>query len=251
LYRVQNNNWVTGGNCTGTGPGICWQTALWKWNGTTFYNAGSCSGGTNHVNWNGCITDRGNNNGPHGQNYDQNVLAPTNVAGSQYPAEQYAACPVAMKPLSYDWASMNSLVDSMQPNGYTNQAIGLVWGWLTLAGGGVFTVPTKTSGFTYKEVIILLSDGMNTENRWYVSQSPIDKRMYDSTAGGAGTCANIKAAGITIYSIQVNTGSDPLSTVMRNCASSSDKFWMITSAGDLGSVFSTIGTNLTQLRVAE
>ena len=41
-----------------------------------------------------------------------------------------------------------------------------------------------------------------------------------------------------------------MSTLMQNCASGSDKFWMITSASDLGTVFNTIGTNLSKLRVA-
>ena len=31
---------------------------------------------------------------------------------------------------------------------------------------------------------------------------------------GDGTCANIKAAGVTIYTIQVNTGGDPTSTLL-------------------------------------
>jgi hypothetical protein len=75
--------------------------------------------------------------------------------------------------------------------------------------------------------------------------------MYDSSQGGAGTCANIKAAKVTIYAVQVNTGGDPLSTLLKNCASSSEKFWMITNANDLKGVFQQIGTNLTQLRVAK
>ena len=72
--------------------------------------------------------------------------------------------------------------------------------------------------------------------------------MVDST--GKGTCANIKAAGITIYTIHVNTGGDPMSTLLKNCASSTDKFWMVTSSSGLGTVFNAIGTNLTKLRVA-
>jgi hypothetical protein len=74
--------------------------------------------------------------------------------------------------------------------------------------------------------------------------------MYNSS-DGSGTCANIKATGITIYSIQVNTGGDPTSTIMKNCASSSDKFFEVKTAGNLGTVFTAIGTNLTKLRVAK
>ena len=66
-----------------------------------------------------------------------------------------------------------------------------------------------------------------------------------------GTCANIKANGITIYTIQVNTGGDPTSTLLKNCASTTDKFFMLTTANQIASTFTAIGTNLTQLRVAK
>jgi hypothetical protein len=81
--------------------------------------------------------------------------------------------------------------------------------------------------------------------------------MYDSSNNGAGTCANIKNAGVTLYTVQVNTGGDPLSTLLQNCAGSPEKFsditkfFQVTTASGLGTVFNTIGTNLTQLRVAK
>ena len=159
-----------------------------------------------------------------------------------------------MKGLSYDWTAMNSLVDSMKPVGSTNQPIGLVWAWQSLVGGGPLTAPAKDSSYTYQEAIILLSDGINTEDRWS-SMDPhpsqfVDNRMYQK-GNGSGTCANIKAAGITIYAIQVNTGSDPISTVMQNCASSSDKFFLVKNASDINGVFNNIGTELSKLRVAK
>jgi hypothetical protein len=145
---------------------------------------------------------------------------------------------------------MNSLVDQMTPNGWTNQPIGLVWAWQSLVGGGGLTVPAKDANYQYQEIIILMSDGLNTRDRWYTTQTPIDNRMYQ-TGTGSGTCANIKAAGITVYTIHVNTNGDPMSTLLKNCASATDKFWMITSAAELTNVFKAIGTNLTQLRVAK
>ena len=45
--------------------------------------------------------------------------------------------------LSYDWSSMNRLVNNMSAVGNTNQAIGLALGWMSLAGGGPFTAPAK------------------------------------------------------------------------------------------------------------
>ena len=75
--------------------------------------------------------------------------------------------------------------------------------------------------------------------------------MYDKTNNGNGTCANIKAAGITIYAIQVNTGGDPTSTLLQNCASDVSKFFLLTSANQIVTTFNTIGTNLTKLRIAQ
>jgi hypothetical protein len=73
--------------------------------------------------------------------------------------------------------------------------------------------------------------------------------MYNSTTG-AGTCANVKAAGITIYSVQVDTGGDPTSTLLQNCASDSTKFFKLTSADAIITTFNAIGTQLSQLRIA-
>jgi hypothetical protein len=74
--------------------------------------------------------------------------------------------------------------------------------------------------------------------------------MYYPTAG-TGTCTNIKNAGITIYTIQVNTDGSPTSTLLQNCASDSSKFFLLTSASQIVTTFQQIGTNLTQLRIAK
>jgi Flp pilus assembly protein TadG len=203
--------------------------------------------------WNGCVTDRGNAAGPV-SDYDRLVTAPDrNITASLFPAEQYSDCSPAVRGLSYNWSSMKSQVDSLNPQGATNQPIGLVWGWQSLVGGGPLTAPAKASNYTYTDVIILLSDGLNTLNRWYGNGSStstaVDARMLDS--GGAGTCANIKAAGVMIYAIQVNTGGDPTSTLLKNCASTSDKFFLLTSANQIITTFDAIGTNLTQLHIAQ
>jgi Flp pilus assembly protein TadG len=200
----------------------------------------------NTKTWNGCVTDRGDSNQPNSSNYDTNITAPTkSITATLYSAEQYNPCPQAVMPLSYDWTSMNTLIDNMSPGGNTNQAIGLQVGWMSLVGGGPFPTPPKMdSNYQYQQIIILLTDGLNTQDRWYTSQSSIDARQQM-------TCNNVKAAGITLYTIQVNTGGDPTSTLLQNCASSSDKFYLLTQANQITATFNEIGTNLTKLRVAK
>ena len=248
LWEVQGNGFQNMGSCSGNGGGICYNGVLWKFNGLTFYNAGACT----RVTWNGCVTDRGGLTGPGLSDYDRKTTIPTtSILESLFVADQYGSCPVAMKGLSNDWTAMNALVDSMEADGMTNQPIGLVWAWQSLVGGGPLTAPAKPSGYSYTEAIVLMSDGLNTQNRWSSSQTQVDKRMYDSSKSGEGTCANIKASGIKIYAVHVNTTGDPMSTLMQNCASGPENFWMITSADQLNGVFSKIGTDITKLRVAK
>jgi Flp pilus assembly protein TadG len=53
-----------------------------------------------HSTWNGCVTDRGTSSAPSSNNYDVNVTAPTTtITASLFPAEQYNACPQAIKAL--------------------------------------------------------------------------------------------------------------------------------------------------------
>jgi Flp pilus assembly protein TadG len=245
-----------------------WEDENGEWVKTTSCNKGHSRHGRSrcnnsytwqpddHSKWNGCVTDRD-------QDYDQTVTAPdpadANITDSTpstlFPAEQYSQCPSQMLGLSYDWTAMDDLVDQMSPAGNTNQPIGLVWGWQSLVGGGPLSAPAMDPNDNYQQIIILLSDGLNTENRWSSNQSEIDKRMYDFDTG-EGTCSNIKAAGITIYTIQVNTGSkDPTSELLKKCASntsgSTDHFFLLTKADQLVTTFDTIGTDLTRLRVAK
>ena len=199
-----------------------------------------------HKNWNGCVTDRGNSSGPANGNYDTNVSAPsTTVTASLFPAEQYGSCTQAILPLSYNWTSMKTLVSGMQSNGNTNQGIGLAHGWMSLVGGGPYPAPpAMDSNYKYTQAIILLTDGLNTQNRWYTSQSSIDNRQ-------AITCANAKAAGIVLYTVQVNTGGDPTSSLLQKCATDATKFFLLTSSTQIVSTFTSIGTALSNLRIAQ
>src|SRR5690349_19942138 len=139
---------------------------------------------------------------------------------------------------------MKTLVSGKSPNGNTNQAIGLAHGWLSLVGGGPLpTPPAMDSNYKYSQAIILLTDGLNTQDRWYTSQNSIDNRQ-------AMTCNYITAAGMTLYTIQVTTVGDPTSSLLQTCASGSDMFFLPTSANEIVSTFQQIGTNLSNLRIA-
>ena len=72
-------------------------------------------------------------------------------------------------------------------------------------------------GNTRLRVALVLDTG------WGSDSSKIDDREKL-------TCANVKAAGFTLYTIRVKTSGDPMSTLLQSCASGLDKFWMLTTA---------------------
>ena len=196
----------------------------------------------NHSTWNGCITDRD-------KNYDVNATVPTTATpATLFPAEQYDSCPVPLTGLSYDWNKLNALVNTMKADGTTNQTIGLVWAWMSLTGGGPFTIPAKDPNYKYQEIIILMSDGLNTENRWDGNGS---SQSADVDARMALACTNAKTAGLTVWTIHVNTDGDPTSQILKNCATDNNKFFTVTSSAQIGTVFTTIGSNLSQLRISK
>jgi Flp pilus assembly protein TadG len=193
--------------------------------------------------WNGCATDRD-------QNYDVGNAVPSSSSEeSKAPAEQYSYCPVPILGMTSVKASKQTLldkVDDMTPTGNTNQAIGLAWAWLTHSTSAPFPAPSKNSGYTYVDVIILLTDGENTQNRWTNAQSSIDTR--ESTL-----CTNIKATKIKIFAVQVATSGDATSAMLKNCTSEPDNpnyFSYITQASQMSVKFQNIFKELAKLRIA-
>jgi Flp pilus assembly protein TadG len=224
-------------------------------NGTstcTSWNWWGCSSSTwtpkSHDKWTGCVTDRD-------QDYDTKNTAPTSSA-TRFPAEEYVSgnekyCKSGNSPylqpilaLSYDWTKIKKRISDMEPTGNTNQGIGMSWAWMTLTQSDPFNAPAKDPNYTYKDAIVLLSDGLNTQNRWYGNAAQIDARQKI-------LCDNAKAAGITVYTVHVNTDGDPTSAVLQYCASGPQNFYTITSASQTAAVFSSIGTSLAKLRVAK
>jgi len=167
---------------------------------------------------------------------------------SQFYAEQWSGClPATVFPMSNQWQTLKDQITAMVPSGNTNQAIGLAWGWQSLSTTNPpISAPSKASNYVYKDYIVLLSDGLNTQNRWSTSQSSIDARQ-------AILCQNIKADTanpVTIFTIQVNiNNADAKSQVLQDCATNGN-FQMITSASQTSDAFKNILTQISKLRVA-
>lgn len=193
-----------------------------------------------HSQWNGCVADRYESydigaDAPNADGYHKNTL---------FPAEQYDSCPSQLTPLTYNWTTLSSAVDSMVAVGGTNQTIGLVWGWQSLMSTEPLNAPAKETGIEYQDIVILLSDGENTHNRIYGSgyehEPKVDTRMELA-------CTAAKKAGIIIYTVLVIDGNE---TLLKSCASSEDKYFKVTASDQIVTTFGIIGEQLTRLHLS-
>jgi len=218
------------------------------WNGC--FNSVSIGSGkyshtwiANNTNtWTGCVTDRT-------QNYDTTNTTPsTGTPATLMVAENAPSCAAtAILPLGYNWTALNNEIDAMSASGSTNQTIGLVWGWHALSQGTPLSPPSLPEHT--QRFIILLSDGLNTQDRWYGNgydqSTQVDARM-------AIACANAKADGITIYAVFVDlNGTQGNSDVLESCATDASKYFDLTTSGSIITTFNAIGQQITNLRVSQ
>ena len=195
-----------------------------------------------HSTWSGCITDRD-------QDYDIKNTTPSGASG--FPADNPSNCIDAqVTSLGYNWTTLSNQIDAMQADGSTNQAIGVAHGWQTLTPGNPYGAPTVPANTT--RYIILLSDGLNTQDRWYGdggTEGTSDDDKIDTRMNLA--CSAAKSDGITIYTLFVHTSTSGNSAPLQNCATDSTKYFDLTSASQITAAFNQIAQQITNLRVSQ
>lgn len=171
--------------------------------------------------------------------------------------------------LSTDWVALKAKVNAMNAVGETHIPLGLAWGWNVLSPGGPFAngVPYSTPKTT--KIAVLMTDGENTYNNngkyngsaydgyGYIWQNRAGTTSASSSARTTAIddrlkllCANMKAAGIVLYTVrvEVKTGSSQL---LSDCATTPDKFYDVQSASNLSAVFSAIAGSIENLRITQ
>jgi Flp pilus assembly protein TadG len=189
--------------------------------------------------WTGCVMDRDQSN---------DVLDTEPVSGSVHTLYPATTCGklTSLMPLTdvldtTGYTNLNNKIDAMKASGNTNVTIGLAWAWHALTPTLPLPEGSAPDPSKLDKVIILLTDGTNTQNRWSSSESSIDNRT--STA-----CANVKAANIQIYTVRVIDGN---TTLLKNCASKPTMYYDVQQASQLNGVFTSIAQTLANLRIAK
>ncbi|MGO3934849.1 TadE/TadG family type IV pilus assembly protein [Rhodopseudomonas pseudopalustris] len=211
---------------------------------------------TDRSKWKGCVTDRD-------QPADTTKDAPTSD-DTRFPALRTllgtTSCPAQIFPMTSAYAATDAqkikdVINDLVADGGTNQPIGMAWAWMSLQQGNPLNTPAKDPNYKYTDAIILLSDGLNTMDRW--PDYGDGQRQFDGKIDARQKllCDNIKLPDSNgkrpvVYTIQVNTTGDPESTILRYCADGGN-FFATTTASGIGTAFAQIGSSLSKLRIAK
>ena len=95
---------------------------------------------------------------------------------SRFPPNDKVTCPQAMMGLSYNWSAMNSLVDSLSPTAAPISRSAWCGAGSRWSVAGRSPRRPWNSDYHYSRCIILLSDGLNTQDRWYGDGSQYQHR---------------------------------------------------------------------------
>jgi hypothetical protein len=203
--------------------------------------------GANRADWTGYVTDRD-------QPFDAGAAAADQTRDpTLHPAAMRGDSSLAtVMPLASakaDHGALVARVGQMRASGCTNITIGAAWGLATLQGRA--GVPGASTGGDVERIMILLTDGDNTQNRWdndcsaSGNRTAIDDRTREA-------CRNVRAAVHRLYTIRVVNGNQSL---LRDCASTDPKtgerlYYDVQDAGRIDGVFQEIvsailGTRLT------
>ena len=144
-----------------------------------------------------------------------------------------------LAPLSSDKTALKASIDAYTAQGTTAGHLGTAWTWYTMSPkwNGVFTGANAPNAYDSNQtlkVAVLLSDfDMNS--------------YYESANGNSATqtqtmCNNMKAAGITVYTVAYGLNSSDTTAVnlWKNCATSVDHRFSTTSVEGMKTAFRSI-----------
>jgi len=167
-------------------------------------------------------------------------------------------------------STVKTAIDNMVATGETNVPMGLVWGWHTLSPNAPFADGAAYSTANLRKIIVLMTDGDNTysspwwsdNDSYYEGLGYIWQGLLGITSGSNSTrtskmnerftalCTNIKAKNITLYTVGVSV-SNSSKTLLKSCASSTDKYYDVTQASDLTAAFNSIAGSIASLRISQ
>lgn len=195
-----------------------------------------CGPDTDSYKWKGCV---GSRNYPLDLKDEVTVAQPVpGVSGS---------CSSPIVRLTGDATAMRAAIAGLKTDEETYIAPGLLWGWRLLSPNAPFGDGKPVSSGA-KKTLVLMTDGFNTHSPNYPKHNDKDTAMANKLT--AETCANIKTAGIAIYTIAFQVTDATIKNVLASCASATVNYFDANSSDELKAAFARIGSSLTAIRLA-
>jgi Flp pilus assembly protein TadG len=182
--------------------------------------------------WQGCVVDRT-------QPYDIDDAAGRGNA-ALYPAARCGTGSLAeLQPLTSDFGALRRTTQRMNPSGMTNLTIGIAWGLSTLNPAEPLGEAKAFGTAQLDKVMIVLTDGDNTQNRYTEDSGAIDARTRLA-------CQAVKDRKVKLYTIRVIEGNRRL---LRECASETNMYYEVSNANDIAPIFQRIADEITTIRL--
>ncbi len=221
--------------------------------GKQYKNAGWLKHFKPKKKWKGCVGPRR----PSHDVRDSNPVGSRRIPaayGYQYFSTFIKGCDVEeLLPLTNDKVALHQKITDMKLAGWTYIPEGLAWGWRILSSTQPFTQGAPYSDTDWRKVLVLMTDGANT-TRWTWSGQRPTAHVYQSSYYGnvktTALCENIKAEGITIYTVAFRVSSTSTRNMLQNCASNPNNFFNASNNAALEAAFAKIGGDINDLRLS-
>lgn len=204
-------------------------------------------------NWTGCTQDR---------QYPYNLTdaTPTAAVASKWgqpiaavhasdSCGAYVPNKLTVTPLTNDFAAINSQLDAMKPYAWTHIALGAEFGFHLLSPNAPFTDGASYSDTTTRKIMVLLTDGMQTEPAF----GPGPRTVAQGEDNLEAVCENAKTSGITVMTIAYNIDDATTVDRLRNCTTDpATDFFSVGEGQNIAAAFDAIKQQITaQIRIGK
>jgi len=198
--------------------------------------------------------------------------APASAAvGTNYPSPNNPCLTNEIVPLTNDKTLLETQIDALLASGSTGGHIGVAWGWYLLSPnwGSVFpaaSTPVEYGSADVQKIAILMTDGEynsayckgviskdSTEGSGYIGDhidcNAPNGHSFDQSIS---LCANMKAAGIKVYTVGFDVVDDQRARdLMTQCATAPQHVYMASDGEQLKQAFRDIALKISTLHLAQ
>lgn len=170
----------------------------------------------------------------------------------------------AILPLTNNKTLLLSKIDSLTAGGSTAGQLGTAFAWYLISPKWAHIWPAQSRPAPYSEldelnehgeprlrkIAILMTDGVyNTQGGTQYSDNSTNAKTISNNS--VQICNNMKAAGITVYTVGFDLGGNQLAIkTLKDCATSDEHFYNTQTGDQLRQAFRDIALKISRLRLA-